>query len=237
MTSGAVKHNSTPKVAAFSAPHPRLLGLSVLGRSSSNSSRRKMATGVNHQQGPLEGPSHNYPSPGEAHSSHGAYYDHPAQRTFEDEEDMHMANTLSQGMQHNIGAQLVNAAGLSNGHGHDQEMRISPPGVGAPGMAPPPQTPTQAAHVGPPAQQSGAEGIQDQGAADSTRRKRSKVSRACDECRRKKVAKPIRRFVLTGFLTQFSPRFDAMPPLKMVASRPALTATASANRAPLAECP
>ena len=148
-----------------------------------------MATGVNHQQGPLEGPSHNYPSPGEAHSSHGAYYDHPAQRPFEDDEDMHMANTLSQGMQHNMGAQLVNAAGMSNGHGHDQEMAISPPGVGAPGMAPPPQTPTQAAHVGPPVQQqSGAENIQDQGTTDSTRRKRSKVSRACDECRRKKVA-------------------------------------------------
>jgi hypothetical protein len=157
-----------------------------------------MATGVNHQQGPLEGPSHNYPSPGEAHSSHGAYYDHPAQRPFEDE-DMHMANTLSQGMQHNMGAQLVNAAGMSNGHGHDQEMAISPPGVGAPGMAPPPQTPTQPAHVGPPIQQqSGAENIQDQGTTDSTRRKRSKVSRACDECRRKKVANKSAAFCSYG---------------------------------------
>jgi hypothetical protein len=216
MTSRAVL-DAPPEVAASSAPHPRTLGLSVPRRSSSNSSRRKMATGVNHQQGPLEGPSHNYPSPGEAHSSHGAYYDHPAQRPFEDDEDMHMANTLSQGMQHNIGAQLVNAAGMSNGHGHGQEMAISPPGVGAPGMAPPPQTPTQAVHVGPPAQQSGAENTQDQGATDSTRRKRSKVSRACDECRRKKVAKRSAAFVPYRLPDTILPRFDAMQQLKMEA--------------------
>ena len=189
MASGAAQP-TPPELARLPASHLPPVGPSVPRRSSSNSSRRKMATGVNHQQGPLECPSHDYPSPGEAHGSHGAYYDHPSQRTFEDEEDMQMANTLSQGMQHNIGAQLANAAAMSNGHGHDQAMVISPSGVGAPGMAPPPQTPTQASVGGPHAQQSGAENIQDQGAAtDSTRRKRSKVSRACDECRRKKVAK------------------------------------------------
>jgi hypothetical protein len=184
---GAAQHTPLER-ARSSTPHLPPVGVSVPPRSSSDPSRQKMATGVNHQQGPLEGPSHNYPSPGEAHTSHGAYYDHSSQRAFEDDEDMHMANTLSQGMQHNIGAQLANAAAMSNGHGHDQEMAISPSGVGAPGMAPPPQTPTQPPLGGPSAQQGGIENIQDQGVAtDSTRRKRSKVSRACDECRRKKV--------------------------------------------------
>ena len=149
-----------------------------------------MATGVSHQQDSLEGPSHNYPSPGEAHGSHGAYYDHTSQRAFDDDEDMQMANSLSQGMQHNIGAQLANAAAMSNGHGHVQEMAMSPSAVGPPGMAPPPQTPTQPPLGGPPTQQGVSENMQEQGiATDSTRRKRSKVSRACDECRRKKVKK------------------------------------------------
>lgn len=169
-----------------------------------------MATGVNHQQGPLEGPSHNYPSPGEAHGSHATYYDHHSQRPFDDDEDMQMANSLSQGMQHNIGAQLANAAAMSNGHGHDQEMAISPSGVGAPGMAPP-RTPTQPPLGGPSTQQGGAENTQDPGVTtDGTRRKRSKVSRACDECRRKKVADQTDRFVLScRLLDLLLPRFDA----------------------------
>jgi membrane protease subunit (stomatin/prohibitin family) len=174
-----------------------------------------MATGVNHQQGSLEGPSHNYPSPGEAHGSHAAYYDHPGQRAFEDDEDMQMANNLSQGMQNNIGAQLANAAAMSNGHGHDQEMGLSPSGVGAPGMAPPPQTPTQASVAAPHAQQSGTENTQDQGAAtDSMRRKRSKVSRACDECRRKKVAERYALLCYYGLSDFVLPRFDAMRQLR-----------------------
>jgi hypothetical protein len=196
MVSGTAQH-SPLKLARSSAPHHHPVGVSVPPRSLSNPSRQKMATGVNHQQGSLDGPSHNYPSPGEAHGSHAAYYDHPSQRAFEDDEDIHMANTLSQGMQHNIGAQLANAATMSNGHGHDQEMAMSPSGVGAPGMAPPPQTPTQPPLVGPSTQQSGTESTQDQAiATDSTRRKRSKVSRACDECRRKKVAQETCRFFL-----------------------------------------
>ena len=191
MASGPARH-TPPGRARSPAPQLAPSGPSVPRPSSSNSSRPKMATGANHQQGSLEAPSHNYPSPGETHGSHGAYYDHPSHRAFEDDDDLHMANTLSQGMQHNIGAQLANAAVMSNGHGHghshDQEMVISPSGVGAPGMAPP-QTPTQPSVGGPHPQQTGAETTQDQGAAtDSTRRKRSKVSRACDECRRKKVA-------------------------------------------------
>ena len=158
-----------------------------------------MATGGNHQQGP----SHNYPSPGEAHASHAPYYDHHhSQRPFEDDEDMQMANSLSQGMQHNMGAQLASAAVMSNGHGHDPEMAISPSGVGAAGMAPPPQTPTQPPLGGPSTQPGGPDNIPDQGiATDSTRRKRSKVSRACDECRRKKVGQQPACFVRRGFWT------------------------------------
>lgn len=193
----------------LSSAHQPALGASVPQRSSPDPSQIKMATGGNHPQGPLEGPSHNYPSPGEAHNSHAAYYGHPSQRAFDDDDDdddIQMANSLSQGMQHNLGGQLATPSAMSNGHGHghghDQDMAISPSGVGAPGMAPPPQTPTQAPLGGPSTQQAGAENIQDQGVAtDSTRRKRSKVSRACDECRRKKVAPKDGRVVHASFLT------------------------------------
>lgn len=148
-----------------------------------------MSAGVNHQEASMSGPSHEYPSPNEAHELQGtgAYYNHRSQRAFDDNEDMQMATSLSHDMQHNLGAQMSSAAAISNGHGHAQEMVTSPSVLGAPGMAPP-QTPTQPSHMGQPVQQGGAEGTQESGpTADSTRRKRSKVSRACDECRRKKV--------------------------------------------------
>lgn len=147
-----------------------------------------MAAGMDHRDAPDLGPSHNYPSPNEAHGAQGTYYDQPGQRGFDDDEDLHMANTLSHDMHHNLGAQLTNAAAMSNGHGHTQDMAIDPSGVGAPGMAPPPQTPTQPSLGGPPTQQPSTDITQEIGPTpDSTRRKRSKVSRACDECRRKKV--------------------------------------------------
>ncbi len=174
-----------PPSAELHHPPP---GASASQSTTSIQSGRQMATGMNHQESSSIEPSHNYPSPNEAHGPQGSYDYHRSQRAFEEEEDLQMANTLSHDMHHNLGAQLASAAGMSNVHGHEQDMAISPSAAGAPGMAPPPQTPGQPPLGGPPMQQSGAENVQEGGATtDSTRRKRSKVSRACDECRRKKV--------------------------------------------------
>jgi len=156
-----------------------------------------MATGTNPQDPANLGPSHNYPSPGAAHMPQGSYYDHRGQRPFDDDDELHLANSLSQ----NIGAQLANAGAMSNGHshGHEQEMAVSPAGAATSAGMAPPQTPTQ-----PPQGISGVshvanEGNQDTGTSgDGTRRKRSKVSRACDECRRKKVCTNMKEMSMRG---------------------------------------
>jgi hypothetical protein len=145
-----------------------------------------MATSANLNEAPDIGPNHNYPSPTTSQVPQGSYYGAQPQDRFEAEDDIQMANALSHGMQHDVGAQLVHAAGLSNGQGHihDQDLTASPSEAQQSGMAPPPQTPMQ--QQGP--QHIDASNDRDQATGgEPSRRKRSKVSRACDSCRRKKV--------------------------------------------------
>ena len=193
MASGAISRLHTKLVPPSAELHHPPTGASASQSTTSTQFGRQITTGMNHQESSSIGPSHNYPSPNEAHGPQGAYDYQRSQRAFEEDEDLQMANSLSHDMHHNLGQQLTSAAGMSNGHGHEQDMAISPSAAGPPGMAPPPQTPGQAPLGGPPMQQSGAENVQEGGATtDSTRRKRSKVSRACDECRRKKVPQKLK---------------------------------------------
>ena len=174
-----------------SSPHSisaLLPGGSLERRTSSIPSGEKAAARMNSQEAPTIGPSNSYPSPTAAHAPQSAFYD-PHPRSYPDDEDMQMANSLSQDMQGNIGTQLTSAPEMSNGHGREpeQDLAISPSIATAPGMAPP-QTPHQQSLSGPSGQPPSGETGQESGfPGDSGRRKRSKVSRACDECRRKKV--------------------------------------------------
>ena len=116
-------------------------------------------------------------------------YDSQAQLQLMADQDMGRAMSKSD-MERGITHSFVdsNGAVMSNGHGSGPPR--PPPGYHASvqGNAPAPSTP-QAHHMMVGATpHSGADPNADYGAQDeSSRRKRSKVSRACDECRRKKV--------------------------------------------------
>ena len=180
----ASKASNTSPLA--SASQPPSSGDSAARQPSSNRVEQKMAASANLHEAPDIGPNHNYPSPTTSQVPQGSYYRAQPQDRFEAEDDMQMANALSHEMQHDVGTELVHAAGLSNGQGHihDQDLTTSPSEAQQSGMAPPPQTPMQ--QQGP--QHIGARNDGDQATGgESSRRKRSKVSRACDSCRRKKV--------------------------------------------------
>ena len=119
------------------------------------------------------------PIPSEVQMSAGSpYFNHRrSQQHSLSQEDQNLANTLSHDMNGHMSAMSPQ---ISNGQPHNF-------GVGAQSGLP--QTPHQPP-VGPSmtAQHSGADPNQDLSYGVGTdRRKRSKVSRACDECRRKKV--------------------------------------------------
>ena len=202
-----------------------------------------MASAGRGQDDALARPTHEYPSPTDAHGHQTTFYDPRSSRPFEEVEDLQMPDSLSHGMQHDLGAQLESAAAMSNGHdrvmghGPGPDMNLSPAGPPAPGMAPPPQTIGQPPPLsGPPMQQPGIDGSQEMGSTpQESSRKRSKVSRACDECRRKKVTGVLTDcciFVLTTWA-----RSNAMPQEMMGLSARAQTAGASINNALSAESP
>lgn len=94
--------------------------------------------------------------------------------------DMSMVETYTRSLSGNMNA----VAQSSNGHTQARDLNVTPPN---PAMAPP-RTPQHQSFPSPPGQRPSLDGSQDMIIIhDGTRRKRSKVSRACDECRRKKV--------------------------------------------------
>lgn len=106
---------------------------------------------------------------------------------FSIDQDINMgADSFAATVQAHANASLDPSPGNSGSAQSAQSINTSPVGINAPGMAPPPQN----AHH--PYSPSGARPSIDDGqdgglSGGDPKRKRSKVSRACDECRRKKV--------------------------------------------------
>jgi hypothetical protein len=100
---------------------------------------------------------------------------------FAAEQDIQMAQELSHDMRQGVGETGSTSTPRNDAHGQTQAMDMSTTPVG-PGMGPPHN---RQSFSGNP--QSAVEGTPDQNMTSDGKRKRSKVSRACDECRRKKV--------------------------------------------------
>jgi hypothetical protein len=99
--------------------------------------------------------------------------------------DMNMPDTY-QSVPQTLAGQLQDAAANAPQNGNVPDMTVNTNGATPAGMAPPPQTPHQTTFSptegAPPIEETA-----DTGDASTNPRKRSKVSRACDECRRKKA--------------------------------------------------
>lgn len=132
-------------------------------------------------------PSPSYPSPNAAQMGQGVYYATQAQRGhISDEEEMQLSAELSRQM----GADLPGPTSRDMSNGHAPGRPLQPATASSQGMAPPALSQSQHSPAIPftPNQQVGMDPNHDLSYGDdSARRKRSKVSRACDECRRKKV--------------------------------------------------
>lgn len=144
-----------------------------------------VTTSVSNMDPQAASPLHNYPDPisNDVQMSGNSNF-FSAQRSQQQslsQEDQNLANSLS----HDMDAEMnVISPEITNGHAPNF-------GMGAQGALPqtPQQPPTGASMAG---QHSGADPNQDLSYGIGTdRRKRSKVSRACDECRRKKVGERI----------------------------------------------
>ncbi|PGH14256.1 hypothetical protein AJ80_05996 [Polytolypa hystricis UAMH7299] len=135
-------------------------------------------------------PAPSYPSPNAAQINQGtmSYYANQSRQLTADE--LHLSAELSR----EASAANMNN-GSANGIAHGQPMVLGPSNPGAPDMN---RTPTGHHHAQqqqqqhilqfPPNQQVGVDPNHDLSYGDqSARKKRTKVSRACDECRRKKV--------------------------------------------------
>ena len=171
-----------------SAPRPPSPGDSARTESTSNLLAQSVAPSVDHQEAADPAPNDTYPSRNTAQMAQGGYYDPQAHHDFTREEELQMADTLQHGLQHNIAAHTDAAGSLNNGQPHSHMPGLVPAGALPQGMAPPPQTPHQASIGGAPVQRPSIDSATDTNyTGDNRPRKRSKVSRACDECRRKKV--------------------------------------------------
>lgn len=101
------------------------------------------------------------------------------------DQDMNMSDTYGQSVQQNIAGQLQDATANAPRNGDVNEISVNTNGATSAGMAPP-QTPHQSS-FSPGGGDTNVDETPDAGEAHMNPRKRSKVSRACDECRRKKV--------------------------------------------------
>ncbi|KAJ9375072.1 transcriptional regulator family: Fungal Specific TF [Paecilomyces variotii] len=126
-------------------------------------------------------PAPSYPSPNAAQMGQGTMQYYNRQLTTDELLSAELSREAS-------GANLQD--GGSNGLHHGQPMVLGPSNPGAPDMGRPQSADQQQQHMlqFTPNQQVGVDPNHDLSYGDqSARRKRSKVSRACDECRRKKV--------------------------------------------------
>ena len=100
---------------------------------------------------------------------------------FAADQDIQMAQELSHNIQQGVGDGTPTSAPRNDSHGQNHASDMSQTPVG-PGMGPPHNQQSFSGGQG-----SAVEGTPDQNTMGDGKRKRSKVSRACDECRRKKV--------------------------------------------------
>jgi len=108
-----------------------------------------------------------------------------------------------------MGGQLEDSGMAVSRSSQVHAMNVSTNGSSAAGMAPP-QTPHQQSFASPGHRASTDDVAEGTAVGESAKRKRSKVSRACDECRRKKVnGHPPPSAVLAGLLTRTQVKCDA----------------------------
>jgi hypothetical protein len=144
-----------------------------------------MAGGNNQGDQPELAPNPSYaPNAGQPHFPPTHYaFNAPSEYPSLDQ-DMNMPDTY-QSVPQNLTGQLQDTAANAPQNGNVNDMTVNTNGATPAGMAPP-QTPHQTtfspAEGAPPIDET-----PDAGDAGTNPRKRSKVSRACDECRRKKV--------------------------------------------------
>lgn len=100
---------------------------------------------------------------------------------FAADQDIQMAQELSHNIQQGVADGTPTSAPTLDSHGQNHATDMSQTPVG-PGMGPPHNRQSFSG-----VQVSATEGTSDQSMTGDGKRKRSKVSRACDECRRKKV--------------------------------------------------
>lgn len=181
---------SNPRATASNyselAPQRQVAGSSAIINPSSNHSEKKMANMSDLPDDAEIAPTHHFVPIPPAHSAH---YPQPAYSfprgngNFAAEQDIQMAQELSHDMQQGVGDAAPTSAPSNNSHGQNHAMDISSTPMG-PGMGPPSN---RQSFSGNP--QSAVDVTPDQTMMGDGKRKRSKVSRACDECRRKKVRK------------------------------------------------
>jgi hypothetical protein len=163
-------------------PHqPRLSGSSAITNPPSTHSEQKMANIVDLPDDSDIAPTHHFVQTQSAHYPQANYPFPRGNGNFAAEQDIQMAQELSHDMQQGVGEAGPTSVPRNDAHGQTQAMDMSTTPMG-PGMGPPHN---RQSFSGNP--QSAVEGTPDQNMTGDGKRKRSKVSRACDECRRKKV--------------------------------------------------
>lgn len=131
------------------------------------------------------GPNQPYPSAGQPQFPQPQYPYHTTSEYPSLDQDLSMSDTYGAPTQQNIASQLQEAAANAPRNGDVNAMSVNTNGAASAGMAPP-QTPHQTG-FSPTGGRASVDETPDPAEATSSKRKRSKVSRACDECRRKKV--------------------------------------------------
>ena len=163
------KHLSTPA------------GSSASINNSSTQSEQKMSNNIELPDDSEIAPTHHFVEATPAHYQQGAYFAR-GNGNFQADQDIHMAQELSHNMQQSVGADAPTSAPRIDSQSQNNPMDMSQTPIG-PGMGPPHSRESFSG-----GQQSAVEGTPDQNMTGDGKRKRSKVSRACDECRRKKVS-------------------------------------------------
>ena len=145
-------------------------------------SEQMMASTVDFPEPPDLAPNSQYPPEPAAHYSQPAYSFNRTSANYPVEQDMSAVDNFNRSMP----GSMDSMPSSTNGHPHPHNVATSP--SNQPEMAPPQSAHQQQFPSPTIAQRPSIDDSQDlSGGMDSSKRKRSKVSRACDECRRKKV--------------------------------------------------